>query len=316
MADPSSVYSQLATSTLAVWASTLAVDNIFHRVPVFAWLQAFQKPHAPGREVVEPLRYAGNPTAGAYAKGGTIPLTTLDVITAANFGWKKYMAALVINDEDADDNAGRAKMVDLIEAQIASTEESIADEMSADLWGSGDGTGDTLVGLQVAVDATTDIGNVDVSLNSWWEAQTYTTAETINTRRMAYVKNLCSKGQKGNKPGEWLVVMTAGLWEAFEDLILPHLRIDGKVMGKLGFDSLQWKGSEVMWDEDCPDDSIYILNRNALRLRPQQNCAKKYIHQSVRLANATAVSHIVWWRGALTIRERRKLGKLTSVTAP
>lgn len=316
MADPSSVYSQLATSTIAVWAGSLAVDNVFHRVPVLAWLKAQQKPHAPGREVVEPVLYAGNPTAGAYAKGGTVPLQSIDVLTAANFGWKKYMASLVIHDEDADDNAGRARMVDMINAHILSTEESIADEMSGDVWGSGTGAGNTLAGLQVIVDTTSDIGNIDVSANAWWQANTYTTAEAINTRRMASVLNSCTEGKKGNKPGEWLVVMTAALWEAFEDLVLPHQRISGDIMGKLGFDSMKWKGTEVMWDSDCPSGSIYILNQNALRLRPQQDCATKYKHQSVRLANATAVSHIVWWRGALTVNERRKLGKLTSVAVP
>ena len=316
MPDPSSVYSQLAASTIAAWAQKLAQDNIFHRIAVFAWLKSLQKAASPGRECVEPVLYGENATADAYTKGATVPMAAQDVVTAARFGIKKYMAAMLVNDEDAEDNAGRAQMVDLIGAMILSTEESIAGNMSADLWGTGLGAGAELAGLQVIVDTTSDIGDIDVSAQAWWQAHQYTTAEAINTRRMASIKNQCSQGKTGNQPGEWLVVMTAALWEAFEDLILPHQHIDGKIMGALGFDSIRWKGTEVVWDEDCPSGQIYILNRNALRLRPQANYVKKYKHQAVVLANATATNHIVSWRGSLTTNERRKLGKLTNVTVP
>jgi hypothetical protein len=85
-------------------------------------------------------------------------------------------------------------------------------------------------------------------------------------------------------------------------------------MGDLGFSNLKYKDAVWTWDPNATSGNIFLLYSKALEL-VQREKRLFSLSEWVKPAAQDRMTAQIFWAGELTTKNRRKLGKLTSVTA-
>lgn len=196
-------YDSILATTLANYQKTL-VDNVFTARPLVAWLKAKDKIKliTGGAKIVEQLMYAQNQAAGSYSGYDTLPLTASAGISAAEFPWKQFAASIAINGLEEAENSGEAAIIDLLSSKIMQAEETMAEQMNAMFFNSGQGNSGkdwwglgALLAVQDITQNGTPVGNISVGIttvpvsgtlptqNQWWSPYVdYGTGGTIGNQ--------------------------------------------------------------------------------------------------------------------------------------
>jgi hypothetical protein len=120
-----------------------------------------------------------------------------------------------------------------------------------------------------------------------------------------------------------------GVYEFYESTLTPQVRYTDTKTANLGFMNLLFKQTPIYWDFDCPVGVVYGINSKyvGLVIHSQRNFAQtpfsKGLSGNMASANATtgvassvdARYSFITTYGNLTTRQRRRLFKLTNVSA-
>jgi len=111
-----------------------------------------------------------------------------------------------------------------------------------------------------------------------------------------------------------MVLGTQTLFEKYESLLQPQLRYTDTKTADAGFQNLLFKAAPVTYDAHCPAGVVYFLNSKYITLVGHSG---KWFQQTefVRPENLDARYALIMCYGNLTIRNRKKQGKLTAKTA-
>lgn len=261
-------FDAILTTTLKKYTPTLE-DNIFSDLPL---LNMFKRAdHVVkvdgGEQIVEPLLYAKNDTAGSYGGYDNIDTTPQEGLTSAAYDWKQFAATVAIAGIEEIKNEGTSRVISLLESKIQQAEMSISSALNEQLFG--DGTGNTskdFSGLKtyVSVDPTVgSVGGIDRATNDWWRNYTEGSAVALTTTAMATAYNTVSKGR--DVPTN--VFTTQDLFEKYESLLQPQLRFSDNATADAGFQNLLFKQAPVVFDLDCDTGFMYFLNVKYLKLK-------------------------------------------------
>ena len=302
---------ELLSTTIANYRDQLT-DNIFNARPLTAHLMDKGRIRMlnGGTNIVEPLIYGENTTVGAYSGYDTISLTPQSGISAAEFDWKQYAASIAISGIEEAKNNGEQAIINLLEAKVMQAEESMKEGFNAMFFGTG--TGNNWNGLENLIDATTATGGIDptVTGNEFWRSYEEGTAGALSQADMTTAYNTVSVGN--DHPD--LIMTTQTLFEKYESLLTPQLRYTDTKTADSGFQNLLFKAAPVVYDVDCPTGNMYFLNSKYLTLVGHSD---KWFTQTefVRPENMDARYALIFCYGNLTVRNRKKQGKLTGRTA-
>lgn len=306
-------FNALLATTLKNYLPKLE-DNIFSARPlVFFLKEAGQiRQIGGGTNIVLPLIYATNTTAGSYAGYDVIPTTPQDGISAAQYNWKQYAVSISISGIEEAQNSSDEEIIDLLEGKIMQAEETSYEKMDQMFFSDGTGNGGKdWNGLGNLVNQnTTTVGNIDPAANTFWQSYRETTAEVLGLPKMTTAYNTVSVGN--DRPS--VILTTQTLFEKYESLLQPQLRFTDTRTADAGFQNLMFKGAPVTYDTYCPSGLMYFLNTKYLRIHGHRDSWFRTT-PFVRPENQDARYAQILVYGEFCVSNRKRQGVLTGKTA-
>lgn len=305
-------FDALLSTTLKNYRPTLE-DNIFTARALLFWLKSKDRiqTKSGGTHIVIPLVHATNTTVGSYADDDTIAVTHQGGISAAQFVWKQYAASVNIWGSEEFKNNGEEEIIDLVEAKVQQTEESISEGLNTMFFADGTGNGGKdWNGLVTLIDATSTIGGINSTTDAFWQSYVDSTAEVLTLADMVLAYNTTSRG--ADAPDAIFTHQT--LFEKYESLLQPQLRFQDPKVADGGFQNLLFKTAPIMFDTACTAGVMYFLNSKYIKLVVHSDRwftptpFVKPSTQDLRVAQLLSA-------GNLTVSNRKRLGKLTGKTA-
>lgn len=309
-------FDALVTTTMEKYSKKLR-DNFFVKIPLFDWLRKKGQMVTVdgGERIVEHLLYEPNSTARSFQGYTNIDLTPQEGITAAFFTPREYDVSVVISRREKQQNAGAAKLIDLVQAKTLQAERSLFDLMNAHAFAAQSGT--NLDGLQTLVsNSANTCGGIVESSNTWWAPQRDTTAYTASTPQ--FLDGLINvfndvQGRKGNTD---LIMTTQTIWEGYHGQVQDQGRFrlekDNAAAG-FGIKALGFMGVPLVWDLDCGANRVYLLDGDTIKLQVYKG-ADFDVAPFQQPIDQHAFAKSFYWMGALTINNRRANGIMTNVT--
>lgn len=174
--------------------------------------------------------------------------------------------------------------------------------------------GNNITPLPQIVANSGTIGDISGTTNSWWQSQV-TTSGSFAARGLSDLRT-CWDNVSVCMPagGPDLLMSDQTSYEAYEATLVPTVRYTDVYMGDLGFSNLKYKDAVWTWDPNATSGVIFLLNSKALELVQHEKRVFS-LSEWVKPAAQDLMVAQLFWAGELTTKNRRKLGKLTSVTA-
>ncbi len=269
-----------------------------------------------GSKILQELSFAENTNGGWYSGYDILPVGVSDVISAAEYNIKQAAVPVVISGLEMLQNAGREKMIDLLDARLSVAESTLANLISGGLYSDGTGAGGKEIdGLDsaVALDPTTGTyGGIDRATWTFWRNQVAAgTAGTIQTD----MNGLWASQVRGTDRPD-LIMCDNTFWEAYMASLQAQQRFTSPETGNLGFPTIKFMDADVCLDGGiggfCPAGTAFFLNTDYLHYRPHSARNMVPLSPNRRYAtNQDAEVQILAWAGNLTTSGAQFQGRLT-----
>ncbi len=259
-----------------------------------------------GDKILQELSFAENSNAGFYSGYDILPVGTSDVISAAEFDIKQAAVPVVISGLEMLQNAGKERMIDLMESRLSVAEATLANLISDGLYSDGTGSsGKEIDGLDAAVpvDPTTGTyGGIDRATWTFWRNQVSDQADT--TTLQADWNGLWADCVRGSDRPD-LIMCDSTVWEAYVASLQALQRFTSPETGNLGFPSIKFMDADVVLDGGiggfCPAGTAFFLNTKYMHYRPHASRNMVPLSPNRRYAtNQDAEVQILAWAGNLT----------------
>lgn len=264
-----------------------------------------------GRTIFEPLIYGTNSSVAFYSgyDSFTPPTTAQNVIDGAEYSWKQLGGFVAISGEELVMNSGKHAAVDLLETRIKHLVAQLKNTFATSLYSNGTGSsGKEFGGLQLLVAdnpaAIGTVGGIDQVANTFWRnkfsaAAAFTTSNALDRMNKLYIQ--CIRGT--DKPD--LILADANTFTVFEQTQQQLQRFTDAKMGAAGFQSYKYKTADVVYDDQCPANHMYMLDTSALSFRYASN---RWFDVGDNRQVVTADYEVVpvWTMGNLTTNDRQR----------
>lgn len=270
---------------------------------------------AGGASIVVPIRSAKNTTAGSYNGFDPIDVTPQDELVAAQYKWKQYADSISVSGrEERIQNAGQYAVLDLVQSKIKGAEESLRDKINTDLFASSQAT-NAIQTLVTGIDATTSVGDINSTTYSFWQS-TSTASGSFAAQGLSDMRTLWSTLEvKMPQAPTDLILTTTTVYNYYEAALQAQQRYaPADKTGNASFDALQFRSAPVKYDAASNSAVIYFLNSKCMELVIHSG-TDFIMRDWVPSINQDAKTALFMVGLELVIKNRRKLGKLTSVTA-
>jgi hypothetical protein len=309
---PANVGSLIAT-TLSNYGRELS-DNIHKAIPLFAWLSVKKKiTEDGGATIVRSVVYSSNSTAAFYASDDILDTTIQDNFTAAQWQWRQAAASISITGRIELQNMGKSQAISYAKGYTDNALASLKETIDQKLYAAAQ-LGPAITPLPAIVANSGTVGDINGTTNSWWQSQVQASG-SFATRGLSDLRliwdNVSVQMPAG---GPDLIISDQTSYEAYEATLIPTVRYTDVYMGDLGFSNLKYKDAVWTWDPNATSGVIFLLNSKALEL-VQHEKRLFSLSEWVKPAAQDLMTAQIFWAGELTTKNRRKLGKLTGVTA-
>ena len=307
-------FDEILSTTLKNYIPKLT-DNIFSARPLFYALTNGQtiRRITGGANIVVPIIYGTNSTAGSYSGTDTIATTAQTGISAAEYSWGQYAATVTINGLEEAKNNGEAQIIDLLEGKIFQTQETVIENMNTMFWADGLGNGGKdWNGLHLIVaKPNTTLGDINPASagNAFWKSTERNQNGALTQAGMGDVYNTISVGN--DQPT--IIITTQALYEAYEALLDGQIRYTDTDVADGGFQNLLFKGAPVTFDNAATAGQMMFLNTKYLQLVSHSDVWFKPT-PFVRPTNQDAVFSQLLCYGQLTCSNRARQGHMFGAT--
>lgn len=290
-------------------------DAVFNRLTLFDHLNRKKKVARGGTSIIVPIRSSKNSTAASYSNYGIIDTTPQDNETAAQFLYKQYAASISLSGkEERVQNKGKYEVMDLVKTKIEDAEKALADKLNTDLFAASPGSGD-VGSLVTSIDATSSIGQINSTTYSFWQSSV-TTSGSFSAQGLSDMRTLWSVlSQRSPSSNPDLLLTTSTIHDYYEGSLQPQQRYaTSDNTGNGSFEKLKFKSAVIDHDAQCTSGAMYFLNSDVMELKVDPDTDFK-MTEWVKPANqdARVAQYLVALE--LVIKNRRKLGKMISITA-
>lgn len=262
-----------------------------------------------GRNIAEPLMLTENGMYKWYSGLESFNIVEEEVLDLAEYE-RKYLGTFVyFSGKDEIENRGQSQVINLMKARTKVAIKTLENQVAAGLYSDGSATKE-LGGLRLIVDddptSAGTVGGIDQAAHAEWRNQytpatsfTSSTAQGLmNTRYLSLLRN-------GDKPD--LILADDDMYTAYWESLQANIRYTTSKMADAGFEALKYKGSDVIFDSNCPDKRMYMLNTDSLFLRCPSD-RKFTVKKSRTVSNADYDVVPIMFAGAVTCGNRSLQG--------
>lgn len=301
------------TTSLADYRKTL-VDNVYNDVPVLRILNESGRKRMVdgGISIVEHVISQKQTDGGFYLGNDSLNTTQGENTMLAEFRWQNIYEPIQITRDDERQNAGSDhKLLDLVGTRIDLAEKAIKDRMGQALVTSV-GEANNLIDLSSLV-GTGTLGTIAGGTDTFWQS-TVTTSGAFATQGLTDMQTLyyaLSSSSVMDNPTH--IITTSTVFQKYEQTRLPLERIQNTQTANAGFTNITFKGVPIIWDQYVDSGVLYMCNTNYWNL-VVDTATDLITTEFIKPTNQTVkVAHILW-RGNQTTNNRRRFGKLDSIT--
>lgn len=310
MAFPSAISDIIATTIQN--RSGVIADNVTKNNALLSYIRRSGnvKKFSGGNVILQELSFAENGNASWYSGYETLPIAASDVISSAQYDIKQAAVPITISGLEQLQNAGKEKIIDLLEGRIAVGESTMANLLAAGVYSDGTGYGGKeITGLKAQVSATPTnvVGGIDrnTAVGAFWKNQVLDlTVATTAANIQASFNNLWAKLVRGvDRPN--LVVLDNNYWSLYMASLQAIQRFTNVSDANLGFVTLKYMDADVVLDGGVggfmPASTAYFLNTKYLMFRPHRDRDMVPLSPGKRYSvNQDAEVQILAWAGNLT----------------
>lgn len=309
---------ELVTTTLRNRQKEIA-DNVTNHNALLNRLEKKGqiKSTAGGRTIVEPLIYGDNGNIKWYDGYETFTITQNEVVDAAEYQWKQLGGFISISGKEKVMNSGKHQAIAFVAARMKQLKAQMRNTAATSIFSNGTGTsGKEFGGLQLLIAdnpaAAGTVGGIDQVAQTFWRNQfTAAGVALTSTNITGYLNRLwlnCVRGT--DKPD--ICLADSVCYTAYEESLQPSQRFSSPAMADAGFESLKYKASDFVYDENCPANHVYFVNTDYLHLRTAPG-RKFTVGDTRQITNADYEVVPVWLMGNLTCSNRSLQGVLFGV---
>ena len=211
-----------------------------------------------GQKILQELSFAENSNAGWYSGYDILPVGTSDVLSAAEFDIKQAAVPVIISGLEQLQNAGKERMIDLMESRLEVAESTMANLITGGLYSDGTAAnGKQIDGLEAAlpVDPTaTAYGGINGSTFSFWknEVSDNSAANGLDPTKIQGLWNdLWSRLVRGQDRTD-LIMADTQVWNAYMASLQAQQRFTNTQSADAGFATIKFMDADV-----CLDGGIY-----------------------------------------------------------
>ena len=174
MATPSTVFTEMVTTTDRTWGSKVT-DNVSDHNALLNVMKRKKKIKtvSGGYEIAEPIDYAENATYQRYSGYDGLNTDASDVLTTVKYDYKQIALHVTASGEEIRKNMGsKERMVNLVKARKENAKRTAANNFSIDLYSDGSLT-NQIGGLAALIqtDGTGTVGGINSSTWTFWQNQ-------------------------------------------------------------------------------------------------------------------------------------------------
>lgn len=301
------------TTSLADYRKTL-VDNVYDDVPVFRILnQAGRKRMIDGGvSIVEHLVSAKQTDGGWYSGSDNLNTSQGENVQLVEYKWQNcYEPIQITRDEERQNSGSSHKLLDLVGTRIQLAEMAIKDRLGQALTQDvADAT--NLVDMSTLVNTGT-LGTIVGGTDTWWQA-TSTTSGAFATQGLTDMQTLYyTLSSSSMKDNPTHIITTRAVFQKFEQTRLPLERLSNTQTGSAGFTNLTFKGVPIIYDQYVDSGVLYMMNTNYWNLCVDSATDLVTTPFITPTQQTIKVAYILW-RGNQTTNNRRRFGKLSSIS--
>lgn len=278
-----------------------------------------------GSSIFQELSFASNGNAGWYAGYEALPIAAQDVISSAEYSIKQAACPVTISGLEQLQNAGKERIIDLIDSRMDVAESSMANLIASGLYSDGTAAGGKQIdGLlqQVATVPTNVVGGINRATWLFWKNQYFRCTTTGGaamsaTNVQTYFNRMWASLVRGNDRPDLIMVDNVA-WGFYMASLQAQQRFTGTDTAKLGFMSVKFMDADVVLDgamqinwtstgaagtapNSVPATSAYFLNTKYLFYRPHAARNMVPLSPGQRYSvNQDASVQILAWAGNLT----------------
>jgi hypothetical protein len=261
-----------------------------------------------GYKILQELSFAENANGGWYSGYDILPVGVSDVISAAEFNIKQAAVPVVISGLEQLQNAGKERMIDLMDSRLNVAESTLANLISGGLYSDGTGGGGKEIdGLDAAIpiDPTSGVyGGIDRATWDFWRSQVGGGAASDPTNIQQRMNALWASMVRGTDRPD-LIMCDNDFWADYTASLQAQQRFTSPDVGNLGFPTLKFMDADVCLDGGiggfCPAYTAFFLNTDYIHYRPHSNRNMVPLSPNRRYAtNQDAEVQILAWAGNLT----------------
>lgn len=299
------------------------------------------KPVSGGNVILQEIMYNDSTQANVNSYSGyeTINIQPNSPISAAQFSWTQYAAAVTISGLEGEiQNTGKEALIDLLEGRISLAEGQLMNRISNDLYLDGTlNAGKNLTGLKAAVadsPSTGTYGGINRASFSFWQNQTYSGvtnggAAVSSANISQYMTALAIKMVRGQDKTD-LIVSDATYYQYYVNSLQGIQKVSDPESAGMGFASVKFygggMGADVVLDgglytggdsvnaswSGASASHMYFLNTNYIFLRPHSRRNFVPIGGERQAVNQDAIVKLIGWAGNLTCSNCALQGVLTA----
>lgn len=263
-----SITNQVETTTNKALVKGL-VDTVLNSNVGFTRMVMAAKPWTAGKKWEKAIKVSKNTSGGSYSGYDTFSTTASDTRQTLSFTPSFYEKPVVVSGIDVTVNMNTNGMaLNLMETEIESTMQDLADDLGTDFYG--DGTGNSsknLLGLAAIVDDGNSVATIGGLSRSTYATLASTVTASSGTLTLAKMATLLSAVRSGaQKPTIGLTTET--VWDLYQQLLQPQERINKEVskvkgmVGGTGFTGLSYSGFDIVADEKCTSGVLFFINED------------------------------------------------------
>ena len=324
MATPSSVFTEMVTTTDRHWGSKVT-DNVSKHNALLNRLKEKGKIKtiSGGYEAAEPLEYAENGTYQRYSGYDTLNTAASDVLTSAKFDWCQVALHVTASGREVRMNMGsKERMINLVKARKDNALKTAANNFSIDVYSNG-ALPNQVGGLSsiIQTDGTGTVGGIVSGTYTFWKNKFLEATGTNNAASPDATKSATFKADMNklwlplnrgaDKPD--LIVMSHDFYSLYELGEQQLQRYANADLAKAGFLGLKYKSADVIFDDNAnfatTAEKAYFLNTDYIGIT-QHRDAQWTMDEEKRPTNQDAIVVPMYWMGYMWVTNRSLQGVL------